>query len=248
MSSPSPVVIIPARLKATRLPNKPLALIAGEPMIVQVWRRAMEANVGPVFVAAGDQEIVTAIEKAGGNAVLTDPDLPSGSDRVWQALGKIDPGHSRFDVVMNVQGDVPTLDPAILSRTYQGLLDAPHMDISTPVCAITDPSEETNPNVVKAAVGFRPGETSAPALYFSRTPVPSGEGPHYHHIGVYVWKREALESFVRWPTSVLERRENLEQLRAMEHGLRIQAVLVNTAPLGVDTADDLARARQMMES
>lgn len=243
----NPILVVPARLKATRLPNKPLALIAGDPMIVHVWRRAMEADIGPVVVAAAEVEIIAAVEKAGGRAVLTDPDLPSGSDRVWQALQTVDPSESH-DIVVNVQGDVPTLDPAIIRATFDALAMDAAVDIATPVCPITRAEERTNPNVVKAAVGFKPNERSARALYFSRTPVPYGDGPLYHHIGLYAWRRVALKAFVNWPQGVLERRESLEQLRALENHLRIDAVLVDTAPLGVDAPDDLDRARFLLEN
>ncbi|GEO82955.1 3-deoxy-manno-octulosonate cytidylyltransferase [Pararhodospirillum oryzae] len=237
-----PILVIPARLAATRLPGKPLADIAGEPMIVHVWRRACEADLGPVLVAAGDPAIVEAIAAVGGRAVLTDPDLPSGSDRVWQALTRADPdGH--HDVIVNIQGDLPTLEPAVPRATLAALHTDPAIDLATPVCAITRPEELGNPNVVKAVAGFAPGASHARALYFSRACVPTGEGPVYHHIGLYAWRRAALCAFVSWPPGVLERRERLEQLRALEHHLRIEAALVDTVPLGVDTQDDLERAR-----
>ncbi|WP_041794245.1 3-deoxy-manno-octulosonate cytidylyltransferase [Pararhodospirillum photometricum] len=238
----TPLLVIPARLAATRLPNKPLADIHGEPMIVHVWRRALEADLGPVLVAAGDPEIVAAIHAVGGEAELTAPDLPSGSDRVWQALCRRDP-EGRHDVILNVQGDLPTLAPQVLRETLRALATDPSIDIATPVCAITRPEERTNPNVVKAVAGFAPGARHARALYFSRASVPSGDGPLYHHIGLYAWRRAALAAFVGWAPGVLEQRERLEQLRALEHHLRIEAALVETVPLGVDTPEDLERAR-----
>ncbi|MBF0326128.1 3-deoxy-manno-octulosonate cytidylyltransferase [Magnetospirillum moscoviense] len=244
MSSLNPVIVIPARLPATRLPNKPLADICGEPMIVHVWRRSVAAGIGPVVVAAADPEIADAIKAHGGTAVLTDPDHPSGSDRVWEALEKIDP-ERQFGAVVNVQGDLPTLDPAIIRAVFEPL-DQPGVDISTLVAEIELEEERTNPNVVKAVCGFAPGSRIARALYFTRATCPSGAGPHYHHIGLYAYRREALARFVVLPQGVLERREKLEQLRALENGMRIDCALVDTVPLGVDTPADLERARALI--
>ncbi|MEK9725611.1 MAG: 3-deoxy-manno-octulosonate cytidylyltransferase, partial [Rhodospirillaceae bacterium] len=190
----NPVVLIPARLASTRLPDKPLAPIAGAPMIVQVWRRAREADVGPVVVACAEQAIFDAVRDAGGEAVLTDPDHPSGSDRIAEALGKVD-GEGRFDVVVNLQGDLPTLDPAQI-RAVLAPLDDPACDIATLVAEITEPAERDNPNVVKAVLGLKPGETVGRALYFTRAMAPTGDGPLYHHIGIYAYRRLALERFV----------------------------------------------------
>lgn len=240
----NPIVAIPARMPSTRLPGKPLADINGLPMIVQVWKRAMEAKVGPVLVAAAEQEIVDAIAKAGGQAVLTDPNHPTGSDRIAEAVKRADPD-GRHDVVVNVQGDLPTIDPAIIRDSLLPLAD-PAVDIATLVCEIKLEEERGNPNVVKAAVGFRPGSRVARALYFSRATIPAREGPHYHHIGLYAYRRAALEKFVALPNGVLQDRESLEQLRALENGMRIDAVLVDTVPLGVDTPADLERARRML--
>lgn len=242
----NPVVIIPARLHATRLPGKPLADIEGEPMIVHVWRRAMAAGIGPVVVAAGEPEIADAVTKHGGTAILTRPDHPSGSDRVWEALEKIDPGH-KFGAVVNVQGDLPTLDPDIVRAVFRPLED-PAVDLATLVAEIRVEEERTNPNVVKAVVGFAPGARTGRALYFTRATAPWGPGPHYHHIGLYTYRREALARFVSLPQGVLEKREKLEQLRALEAGMRIDAALVDTVPLGVDTSADLERARQMIRA
>ncbi len=239
-----PIVVIPARLAATRLPNKPMADIHGEPMIVHVWRRAMEAAVGPVLVAAGDAPIVAAIERAGGHAVLTDPDLPRGSDRVWAALEAFDPA-GRYDAIVNVQGDLPTIDPALVRRSIEPLAD-PAVDIATLAAEIVRPEERTNPNVVKAVAPLSAGRRVAPALYFTRATAPWGDGPLYHHIGLYTFRRAALARFVALPQGVLERRESLEQLRALEAGMRIDVALVDTVPLGVDTPDDLERARAML--
>jgi 3-deoxy-manno-octulosonate cytidylyltransferase (CMP-KDO synthetase) len=244
MSAVSPIILIPARLGSTRLPNKPLADIEGVPMIVQVWRRAMEADIGPVFVAAGEPEIVTAVEAAGGKAVLTDPDHPSGSDRIFEALGAIDPV-GRYDVVVNVQGDLPTIDPHLIRRVVEPLAD-PAVDIATLAVEISREEERHDPNVVKAVAAFMPGRDIARALYFSRATVPANAGPHYHHIGLYAYRRSALARFVGLPPGILERREKLEQLRALEAGMRIDVALVDTLPLGVDTPADLERARQLL--
>lgn len=235
-----PLVVIPARMASTRLPGKPLADICGVPMIVQVWRRAMEAGIGRVVVAAAEREIAEAVRAAGGEAVLTDPDLPSGSDRVWQAVCEIDPD-GRHTIVLNVQGDLPTLDPALIRTAYDALI-RPGADISTLAAEIAVEEERTNPNVVKAVAAF--GEDRvARALYFTRATAPWGEGPLYHHIGLYGYRREALARFVALPPSPLEKREKLEQLRALEAGMAIEVALVDTVPLGVDTPADLEKAR-----
>lgn len=241
----NPVVVIPARLHATRLPGKPLADIEGEPMIIHVWRRAMQAGIGPVVVACAEQEVADAVTAHGGTAVLTDPNHPSGSDRVWEALEKVDP-ERQFGAVVNVQGDLPTLDPEIVRAVFQPL-ENPEVHISTLVAEITHEPERTNPNVVKAVVGFDGGRIGR-ALYFTRATAPWGEGAHYHHIGLYAYRREALQRFVQLPQGVLERREKLEQLRALENGMRIDAALVDTVPLGVDTPADLDRAREMIRA
>jgi 3-deoxy-manno-octulosonate cytidylyltransferase (CMP-KDO synthetase) len=244
----NPVVLIPARLASTRLPDKPLADIAGKPMIVHVWERAKAAGIGPVYVAAAEAEIVAAVKQAGGDAVLTRPEHPSGSDRIFEALGKVDPDR-RFDVIVNVQGDLPTLDPKIIRRALEPLAN-PAVDIATLCVEITRESERSDPNVVKAVAGLAPqdGRTIARALYFSRSTVPANEGPLYHHVGLYAYRRAALERFVALPPAVLEQREKLEQLRALEAGLRIDVALVDTVPLGVDTPAELERARKMLAS
>jgi 3-deoxy-manno-octulosonate cytidylyltransferase (CMP-KDO synthetase) len=240
----NPVVLIPARMASTRLPDKPLADIAGLPMIVQCLRRAEEADVGPVVIACAEAEIAEAVEIAGGRAVLTDPNLPSGSDRISAALESFDPeGH--HDAVVNLQGDLPTLDPDVV-RACVRVLDNPAVDIATAVCAITEASERTNPNVVKAVLALSEGARSGRALYFSRATVPTGPGDHFHHIGLYIYRRDALTRFVALPASPLEQREKLEQLRALEAGMRIDAALVDTVPLGVDTPADLERARALL--
>ncbi|MCE7998401.1 MAG: 3-deoxy-manno-octulosonate cytidylyltransferase [Rhodobiaceae bacterium] len=237
----SPIILIPARLASTRLPNKPLADIAGAPMIVQVMRRSEEAGIGRVVIAAAEQEIVDAVEGAGGEAVLTDPDLPSGSDRVFEALNAVDPD-GKHDVILNVQGDLPTLDPTIIKAALTVLETTP-ADISTLVAEITNPEEKTNPNVVKAVLSMADGARAGRALYFTRATAPANDGPLYHHIGLYGYRRAALARFVALPPSPLEVREKLEQLRALEAGMRIDAALVDTVPLGVDTPADLEKAR-----
>jgi 3-deoxy-manno-octulosonate cytidylyltransferase (CMP-KDO synthetase) len=244
MKPKSPLVVIPARMASTRLPGKPLADIAGEPMIVQVWRRAVEAAVGPVVVACAEAEIAAAVERVGGRAVLTRPDHPSGSDRIHEAVARLDPDGAH-DAVINVQGDLPTLDPAVV-RAALSALDGEDVDIGTLACEIRDEEERRNPNVVKLVAGFAAGRPTARALYFSRATVPSGDGPHYHHIGLYAYRRAALERFVALPPGMLEIRERLEQLRALEAGMRIDAALVDTVPLGVDTPAELARARETL--
>ena len=244
-----PFILIPSRLAATRLPNKPLADISGVPMIVHVWRRAREADIGPVLVAAGDQAIVDVIRAAGGEAVLTDPKHPTGSDRIWEALGRADPD-ARHDVIVNVQGDLPTLDPRSVRAAIVPLQMDQAVDIGTLTAEIVREEERTAPHVVKIAVGFDrtgPGGIKVGrALYFSRATIPAREGPHYHHIGLYAYRRAALQRFVALPPGILERRESLEQLRALENGLRIDVALVDTVPLGIDTPDDLARARAIL--
>lgn len=243
-TAPRPVVVIPARLAATRLPRKPLADIGGVPMIVQVWRRAMEADIGPVLVAAAEEEIAEAVARAGGQAVLTAPGHPSGSDRIHEAVERFD-AEGRFDVVVNVQGDLPTLDPAAIRAALRPL-DDPAVDIATLAAVIRREEEIANPNVVKAVAELPDGASVGRALYFTRTAAPAGEGPYLHHIGLYAYRRAALARFVALPPAALERREKLEQLRALANGMRIDLALVDTVPLGVDTPADLERAREML--
>ncbi len=245
MSAPrNPVIVIPARLASTRLPDTPLADIHGEPMIVHVWRRAVEADIGPAIVAAAEEIVAEAVRDAGGTAITTDPDLPSGSDRVHQALARIDPD-GKHDAVVNLQGDLPTMDPASIHAALAALGDEA-VDIATLAVEIGHDAERTDPNVVKAIVGFEPGDTVGRALYFTRATAPWGDGPLYHHIGLYAWRRRALERFVSLPRGNLEKREKLEQLRALEAGMRIDVALVDTQPLGVDTPADLERARALL--
>jgi 3-deoxy-manno-octulosonate cytidylyltransferase (CMP-KDO synthetase) len=242
----NPVIVIPARMQSTRLPGKPLALIGGEPMVVHVWRRAAASGVAQIVVACAEDEIAAAVRQAGGRAVLTRPDHPSGSDRVHEAVGALDP-ERRHDVVVNLQGDLPLIEPAAIRAVLEPLADA-SVDIATLAAPIRDAEESAAPSVVKVACAFAPGARIARALYFSRVAVPWGEGARYHHIGIYAYRRAALERFVALPPSALERRESLEQLRALEAGLRIAVALVDVVPLGVDTPADLARARALYAS
>lgn len=237
------VIIIPARLAATRLPGKPLADIGGRPMIVHVLARAEEAGLGPAFVATDSEEIQAAVEAAGGRAVMTRADHASGSDRIFEALGWIDPERT-CRIVVNVQGDLPTLAPADITAALGPLAD-PAVDIATLAAEIREPAERTNPNVVKV-VGSPIAPGRMRALYFTRATAPHGDGPLYHHIGLYAYRREALARFVALPPSPLERREKLEQLRALEAGMRIDVTIVDSVPLGVDTPEDLAAARALL--
>jgi 3-deoxy-manno-octulosonate cytidylyltransferase (CMP-KDO synthetase) len=239
------LIVIPARMQATRLPGKPLADINGVPMIVHVWRRAVASGVGDVAVATDEPAIARAVEAAGGVAVMTRADHPSGSDRIFEAITKLDP-KGRHDIIVNLQGDLPTLDPALVAACAAPLADAA-VDIATLAAVIQIDEERRNPNVVKL-VGTPVGADGRRlrALYFTRATAPSGDGPHYHHIGIYAYRRAALARFVALPPSVLERRERLEQLRALEDGMRIDAVVVDTVPLGVDTPADLQRARELL--
>jgi len=240
----NPIVLIPARMAATRLPDKPLADIGGLPMIVRVLRQAEAAGVGPVVIAAGDQAIVESVAAAGGRAVLTDPDLPSGSDRILAALAAVDPAGAH-DVVINLQGDLPTLEPQLVKSCLAPLRNKATA-ISTLAAEIKLEEERTAPSVVKV-VGTPAGSPKLlRALYFTRSTAPYGDGPLFHHIGIYGYKRTSLERFVSLKPSPLELREKLEQLRALEDGMRIDVAIVDTVPLGVDTPADLERARKLL--
>jgi len=241
----NPIILIPARLAASRLPSKPLAQMGGMPMIVHVWRRAVAAEVGPVVVACGDQAIADAVETAGGRAVMTNPGHPTGSDRIHAAIAQLDPDRT-FDAVINVQGDLPLLDPAAVRVAFAGLAD-PEIDIATLAAVIEDQAALADTSVNKVVAGFIDPSQPARALYFSKAIVPWGEGPHYEHIGLYAYRREALERFVGLPRGVLEQRERLEQLRALEAGMHISVSLIEADRLGVqvDTPADLARAREL---
>jgi 3-deoxy-manno-octulosonate cytidylyltransferase (CMP-KDO synthetase) len=237
------LILIPARTQATRLPGKPLADIHGTPMIVHVWRRAVEAGAGRVVVATDSDEILAAVKAAGGEAVMTRTDHASGSDRIYEALTRLDPDR-RVEVVVNLQGDLPTLDPALVTDCIAPLRTE-ETDIATLAAVITDEEERTNPNVVKV-VGTPIAEGRLRALYFTRATAPHGEGPHYHHIGIYAYRRPSIERFVSLPQATLEKREKLEQLRALEAQMRIDVTVVDTVPLGVDTPADLERARRLI--
>lgn len=238
----TPIIVIPSRMASTRLPGKPLAPIQGRPMILHVLDRAREADIGPVAVACADREIADAVRAEGGTAIMTDPALPSGSDRVHAALAILDP-HGRHDIVVNLQGDFPTIPSGQLRAVVAPLSD-PAVDIATLVTPILSAEEARAPQVVKAACVFERGRAVSPALYFSRAPVPAGDGPLWHHIGVYAYRRAALARFVSLPESPLERRESLEQLRALEAGMRISCARVEHGAFGVDTPADLERARR----
>ena len=239
------LIVIPARLKAIRLPDKPLADIGGEPMIVHVWRRAVEADCGTVLVATDAEAVRDAILQAGGEALMTRPDHPSGSDRVFEAVLAHDPA-GKLGAVVNLQGDLPTLDPALVHACLKALSEG-EADIGTIAARIVREEERTDANVVKV-VGTLVAGSVLRALYFTRATAPHGEGPLYHHIGIYTYRRDALERFVSLPPSPLELREKLEQLRALEAGMRINVGLVDTVPLGVDTPRDLERARELLQS
>ena len=237
------LILIPARMASTRLPGKPLADIAGKPMIVHVLNRAQEAKAGAVVVATDSEPVFAAVEKAGGRAVMTRADHVSGSDRVFEALQQIDP-ERRARIVVNVQGDLPTLAPGDIKAALKPLAD-PAVDIATLAAEIKTPQERTNPNVVKL-VGSPVSPGRLRALYFTRATAPSGDGPLYHHIGLYAYRRDALAKFVALKPSPLELRERLEQLRALEAGMRIDAMVVDSVPLGVDTPEDLEAARRTL--
>ncbi|WGF89853.1 3-deoxy-manno-octulosonate cytidylyltransferase [Marinivivus vitaminiproducens] len=242
-SDRSTLTVIPARLASTRLPDKPLADIAGQPMIVHVWRRAMEAALGPVVVACADRAIADAVERAGGHAVMTDPAHPNGTDRVREAVLAVDPD-GRHEVVVNLQGDMPTMDPDGL-RAVAAAVSTPGFDMATLVVATDDPAERDNPNAVKAIVAFDPGRPRfGRALYFTRAAAPTGPGPIWHHVGVYAFRRSALERYAGLPPSPLEIRERLEQLRALEAGMTIAIAEIDALPRGVDSPADLEWARR----
>ena len=239
----NPIVLIPARMNATRLPGKPLADIHGAPMIVHVWRRAIEADVGPVWVAADDARIMEAVASAGGKAVMTRSDHPSGSDRIFEALGAVD-ADGVHDVVVNIQGDLPTIEPSVVRACLAPLAELA-VDIATLATPITREQEKDDPNVVKV-IATELDPTRLRALYFTRARAPWGEGRLLHHIGLYVIAAMRFDDLSRPPPSPLERREKLEQLRALEAGMRIDVALVDTAPLGVDAPEDLERARELL--
>jgi len=239
------LVLIPARMASTRLPGKPLAMISGKPMIVHVVDRAREAGLGEPVVATDDADVLHAVEEHGGKAVMTRADHPSGSDRIFEALQLLDQAGD-VEIIVNVQGDLPTLDPTIIQKAA-ALMDDPAVDIATLTTPIKVDHERTDPNVVKV-VGTPIGERHLRALYFTRATAPHGDGPLFHHIGLYVYRRSALERFVSLPPSTLETREKLEQLRALEAGMRIDVAIVDGVPLGVDTPEHLDEARRQLSS
>jgi len=237
----NPIILIPARMAATRLPDKPLADIGGLPMIVRVLRQAEAAAVGPVAVAAGDPEIVAAVRAAGGLAVLTDPGLPSGSDRIQAALEALDP-RGEHDAVINLQGDMPFVPASIIADCARLLAQQPSCDVATVVAAEASPADRSNPDVVKAVLALEPGATSGRALYFTRSTL-YGDAAIWRHVGIYGYRREALARFIAAPPSPLERREKLEQLRGLEMGLSYWAAVADDAPTSVDNPADLEAAR-----
>ena len=239
-----PLILIPARMQATRLPGKPLADIHGEPMIVHVWRRAVAAGIGGVVVATDDERIAGAIAAVGGRAVMTSRDHMTGSDRIREAADIVDP-ERRHDLIVNVQGDFPTLTPAAIASAIEPLAD-PAVDIATLAAVIHDEEERNAPSVVKL-IGSEVSPGRLRALYFTRATAPYGDGPLYHHVGLYAYRRPALDRFVSLPQSPLEKRESLEQLRALEDGMRIDAMVIDHVPRGVDTPPDLERARDILK-
>lgn len=238
------IVVIPARMASTRLPGKPLADIHGLPMIVHCWKRAVEADIGQVLVAAAEVEIADAVRSRGGDAIVTNPALPSGSDRIAEALALRDP-QRRFDYVVNLQGDLPTIDTLSIRRCLAGLLNEA-ADISTIAALIDDAEDVANPNIVKAISPLSEEREVAFARDFVRNAGPEHQPPFWHHIGLYAYRRPVLERFVALPVSAREAERKLEQMRALDNGMRIVVVRVDTVPLGVDTPEDLETARRML--
>ncbi|XWO14195.1 8-amino-3,8-dideoxy-manno-octulosonate cytidylyltransferase [Candidatus Hepatincola sp. Pdp] len=239
-----PIIIIPSRLQATRLPNKPLALLNGVPLIAHVVRRAKESNVADILVAASNQEIIDVLAPYNIQAILTDPNLPSGSDRIQQALDKFDKA-KKYDTIINLQGDLPTINKECIEGALNALT-AGDYDLTTIGAAINNEADKNNPNIVKVAVSFFDNNIGK-ALYFSRAPIPWGKGTMYHHIGLYVYKREALAKFTQLAPSPLEKQEKLEQLRALENNMNIGFKVVNTIPIGVDTLEELQKAEKYLQ-
>jgi len=242
-----PIILIPSRLESTRLPNKPLAMIAGKPMILRVWEQAMKSQLGPVVVACGSPQIKEIIEAAGGTAILTDPNHPSGTDRIYEALTLVDPAGSH-DTIINLQGDLPTIDPQIVHEILLPFQKMLGIHMSTLGAKVVSEEEAHNPASPKVAITFEKDQNFGRALYFSRATVPYGDGPLYHHIGVYGFTRQALERYVSLPPSPLEKRERLEQLRALEDGMTIGIKIVNSIPQGVDLPEDLLKAENQLKT
>lgn len=233
----NPIILIPARMKAYRFPGKPLADISGKPMILRVLEQAKKTGISNICVAAGDMEIKEVIEEAGFSCILTDPDHPSGSDRIFEAIQKIDPkGH--HEIILNLQGDLPVINPQILLDLVS-ILQNPDVDIATPVTPFGKHEDPKDPNRVKAAISWNKDRKQGRAIYFSRGLIPYNTEEYYHHIGIYAYRRSTLEKFISLPVGVLEKQEGLEQLRALEAGMWIEAVAVKEAPLSVDTKEDL---------
>ena len=239
------IIVIPARMAASRLPGKPLADINGTPMIVHVWRRAMEAKLGHVLVAAGETAIAAAVRDAGGDAIVTPTNLPSGSDRVAAALALRDEA-GQFSHVVNLQGDLPTIDPLAVRRCLAGLTNDT-VDISTIAAKITDDADVRNPNIVKAIAPLGETREVAFARDFVREIGPDHQAPYWHHIGIYAYRRESLQRFVALPQSIREKQRSLEQMRALDNGMKIAVVQVDSVPLGVDAPADLETARRMLK-
>lgn len=239
-----PIILIPSRMNSSRLPGKPLADIGGLPMIVHVLKRATESGLGPVVVACDGEKIAEVVRQAGGLAVLTDPNHPRGSDRIWEALNAL-PNNQQYDAVINVQGDEPTLDPAAIRQAY-ALLQNPDVDIATLAAVIRDEAKKSASQVVKPVLDMEAGAAQGRALYFTRNPAPAGDGPMYHHVGLYAYRRDALARYAAAPASPLEKRESLEQLRALSLGMHIEVGIIDAVPLGVDTPEDLEQARKVL--
>ncbi len=238
----NPIILIPARFASTRLPGKMLAEINGRPLIAHVALRALEADIAPVYVSCDSPEIQEAVKSVGVTGILTDPDLPSGSDRIFKALQEIDPT-GQFDTIINIQGDLPTISPEAIRASLDPLHNEA-FEVATLGTKIHTNDDLNNPNIVKIALAYKE-DNRHQALYFSRAPIPTGPGPHYHHIGLYSYRRAALEKFVTLPPSPLEKQEKLEQLRLLENNMKIGVALVDDVPLSIDTQDDLDHARQL---
>jgi 3-deoxy-manno-octulosonate cytidylyltransferase (CMP-KDO synthetase) len=240
------LILIPARLNSTRLPRKPLLDINGKTMIQHVYEQAVASDIADVYVACSEEEVKNKVEKFGGKAILTDPELPSGSDRIYAALQQIE-GNEKYKYILNLQGDVPNIEPQILKDMINAMVKTPEADIITPVTLIHDKNNINNPNIVKAVVAFEEDNPIAKTYYFTRAAAPYGEGNYYEHIGVYLYKRSVLEQFVTLPVSQLEKREKLEQLRCLENNITIYSLEVSQKPISVDTREDLERARRVIK-
>lgn len=241
----TPLIVIPSRLSAQRFDRKPLSMITGKPMILRVWEQGMKANLGPVVVACCSEEIKSVIESAGGTAVLTSPDLPSGTDRVYAGAEAYDPEH-KHRIVINLQGDLPAIDPEDIKKVFKALAEQKEMDISTLACPVHSEEERTNPNVVKAVIGNLKGDMGQ-AFYFTRQPVSSGNNRMFHHVGIYAFRRPALADFVNRPPSPLEKQESLEQLRALEAGYKFGIHLTNSTIFGVDHPSDIQKTEELLK-